>query len=66
MNKRYVLMQDGDCHWYVVNVNYITAAEKYFALEDDGGELPTWLHRVGGSPMLVTFSDPQIGTEWIQ
>lgn len=62
--KRFCMIQDNDCHWYVIPVNL---CGKFQRLLDDGdkdeyakfnetfGEFA-----IGGSPALVTFEKPRI------
>lgn len=59
MNRRYSLLQDDDCHWYVVPVDKI---EEFVAwvetfVED---ERPEGVLEIGGGTSLVTFENPTI------
>lgn len=61
---RFVLLQDGDCHWYLVPVDRMTEFQSWAELpsEDERAwETPEYAECVGGSPSLVTFADPSIG-----
>jgi hypothetical protein len=56
--QRYALVQDGDCHWYVIEAEHV---EEFYELDDDAiNDGQPWLWQVGGAPNQVTFTDPTI------
>ena len=59
---RYYLARDNDCHWYVVPVDRSEEWEEWLSLDSDdqrSWEAPAWARAVGGSPSVVSFTDPQ-------
>jgi 8-oxo-dGTP diphosphatase len=56
--RRYIIAADGDGHRYVVEAEH---ADEWLALSDDeiNDGLP-WAWALGGSPTLLTFTDPRI------
>lgn len=65
--ESFVLIQDEDCHWYVIPADKQEAASKYFEAvgrywqpdKPKGARLPKepeWLVAVGGAPSLVEFT----------
>lgn len=66
--QRFCLIQDEDCHWYICPAQFVEAAEAYFEKvsdywnempdDVDEPEQPEYLQQVGGSPSLVTFTNP--------
>lgn len=57
----YILIQDDDCHWYVIPAD----KEKDFckwAVSDEAqdGIVPKYAKQVGGSPSLVKFHNYRI------
>lgn len=63
LTERYHLSQDNDGHWFVVPVSM---REEWLAWLDIPSEderawtAPAFAHQVGGSPSLVTFTNPEI------
>lgn len=60
---RFALAQDNDSHWYVVPVDKMTEWDEWLELDpecDEAWEAPEFAQRVGGSPSLVTFENPEI------
>jgi len=59
--KEHILIQDNDCHWYVIPDD---KRQEWFAWcesENYGYEdLPSWANEVGGSPCLVKFKEWRI------
>lgn len=64
---RFSLIQDDDCHWYLVPAEKREDAREYFQevyeyWEHNTGQLkpdkPEWLQRIDG-PHRLTFTDPQ-------
>lgn len=63
--ESFVLVQDNDCHWYVVPASkqsaacaYFDACDAYWSNPAATGSPPTepkWLDRVNGSPSRVKF-----------
>ncbi|MBE9572592.1 MAG: hypothetical protein IMF11_18355 [Proteobacteria bacterium] len=56
----YILVQDDDCHWYIIPHLKIAEWEKWFSDPFDDNEhweLPKWAKAVGGSPSLVLFKE---------
>ena len=63
MQERYFLSQDGSCHWYVVPVSRKEEWSEWRNLPEDderAWDTPDFAQEVGGSPTLVTFTDPAI------
>lgn len=61
--ERYFLDQDNDCHWYVVPAASRAEWEAWRAIPSDderAWEPPAFAMPLGGSPTLVTFTDPMI------
>jgi hypothetical protein len=57
-----VSAQDNDCHWYVVPLANCAEWEAWLEIPEDderAWDVPTFAKPVGGSPILVTFTDPQ-------
>lgn len=69
--ESFVLVQDHDCHWYVVPASKQEEASRYFDAVDaywsdpsadgDPPPEPGWLDQVGGAPSLVKFASYRIG-----
>jgi hypothetical protein len=71
LQERYCLVRDDDCHWYVIPADKRKECGEYFRkvydywaqpsgkIEDLPRE-PEWLRSIGGSPSLVTFTNPEI------
>jgi len=68
MNKRYILKQDQDCHWYIVpkdvEDNFNKLMDHAYEV-DNFNELDKFIKEngvisVGGAPSLVSFVDPII------
>ena len=61
MEKEYILIQDRDCHWYVVpeqmELDFNAWADRE---EDDDEDVPSYAERVNGSPSLVKFTKYRI------
>lgn len=56
--KRYMLVDDNNRHHYVIEAE---REGEWFMLDDDAINAgPPWAYQVGGSPTLVTFTDPVI------
>lgn len=63
MAERFILSQDNDCHWYVVPVSKQDEWEAWLEIPEDderAWNVPDFAQPVGGSPRLVTFSDPKV------
>ncbi len=61
-NKRYILSQDNDCHWYVIPVLKLSAWDAWLNIPSDDERSwvpPDFADPVGGSPSLVTFENYQ-------
>jgi hypothetical protein len=57
----YILIQDNDCHWYVIP--YLKMAEWsewVSASEDDHWIIPDWAVLVNGNPSLILFKEFRI------
>lgn len=57
--KRFVMVQDGDCHWYVIPADRQADWSRWEDLDEDdpaSWEAPDWAERVGGAPSLVEFT----------
>ncbi len=59
MKTRYSLLQDEDCHWYVVPVDKITEFVTWVQTEGEG-EKPEGVMEVGGGTSRVIFEKPVI------
>ena len=59
---KYCLIQDNDCHWYVVPVDKKEEAYAYFEKCEnyEPAEFPDFLVEVGGSPSMVRFPSFEI------
>jgi hypothetical protein len=61
--ERYYLTTDNDSHWYVVPVVNKSEWDAWCEIDSDderAWETPDFARAVGGSPSLVTFSNPEI------
>ncbi len=61
---RFFLCRDCDAHWYIVPVERRAEWDAWRTIPDDdeqSWEAPEWARQVGGSPSLVTFTEPEIG-----
>lgn len=62
-DERYVLIQDNDCHWYVVPFDMLPDWLTWLDIPDDDERAwssPEFAHAVGGCTSLVTFTNPVI------
>jgi hypothetical protein len=62
--QRYKLLKDDDGHAYIIPVEKEEEFEKWVRATTDNEDYegPSFEHLViGGSPSLVTFTDPQVG-----
>lgn len=57
--ERFILVQDDDCHWYVIPEKMNQDWDDWCLLVE-GDEIPKYATRVGGSPRLVSFTDWKI------
>lgn len=55
---RYILVQDNDCHWYIIPVDRIDDWDEW--CKSNEWEAPRYAASVGGHPSLVTFTNPKI------
>ena len=55
----YVLVQDNDCHWYVIPEDKQEDWEKLFRTADNE-YVPDYAEAVGGAPNRVVFEKYQI------
>jgi len=53
--ERFRLVQDDDCHWYVIPANRLEEWNEFLM---DAGDVPDFADPVGGAPFLVSFFDP--------
>lgn len=53
--KEYVLVQDDDCHWYVIPDGRENEFDAAILGEDP--QVPDWAEEVGGSPTRVKFQN---------
>jgi hypothetical protein len=63
IKERYFLSQDQSSHWYVVPVSKQEEWEEWNDLHEDdpkSWDAPEWATPVGGSYVLVTFTDFEI------
>jgi hypothetical protein len=61
--KRYFLSQDGSSHWYIIPLNKMQEWDEWVNIDEDdpeGWKVPDYAQVVGGSPCLVTFTDPRL------
>jgi len=57
----YILIQDNDCHWYVIPVDKKNEWFKWEESDDyELGVIPDWAKEVNGSPTLVKFKEYRI------
>ena len=62
MNERYFLAQDNDAHWYIVKNDKRTQWEAWLCIPSDderSWDAPEYTKAIGGSPSMVTFTDPR-------
>lgn len=58
LRLRFCLVEDTDCHWYVIPAERVSEWNRFAAFSDDeDSDAPDWARRVPGSPSLVTFND---------
>ena len=60
---RYVLTQDNDGHWYAVPALRLGLWNDWLSLDSDdeaSWEPPDYAISIGGSPSLLSFTDPRI------
>jgi hypothetical protein len=60
---RYFLERDSSSHWYIVPVSRREEWEHWVNLDEDdeaSWDEPDFVQRLGGSPTLVTFKEPEI------
>jgi hypothetical protein len=65
VGERFFLSQDNDSHWYVVPLAKRVAWDEWCDIPSDderSWDVPEWAAPVGGSPSLITFTDPQDGS----
>lgn len=63
MSERYYLSMDNDGHWFVVPTDKAGEWGEWKRLDQDDERAwtpPDFAKQVGGSPSLVTFSNPEI------
>lgn len=59
----YILIQDDDCHWYVIPEDKQEDFNYWLELPEDDKNCwvkPDYAERVGGSPSLVKFKEYRI------
>jgi hypothetical protein len=62
-DHRFFLSTDGSGHWYVVPLAREAEWDAWRDIAEDderGWEVPEFARPVGGTPRLVTFTDPVI------
>jgi len=62
-DERYFLDTDASSHWYIVPLSKKKEWEDWCNLDEDdeaAWSAPSFAERIGGSPTLVTFTDPVI------
>lgn len=65
MAQRFYLDTDNSSHWYIIPMARRKDWERFLELpEDDEASwtVPTYAREVGGSPTLVTFEAPKVGS----
>jgi hypothetical protein len=56
---RYRMVQDDDCHWYLIPANRSFEFDTWRESDDyQAGIEPDWAHRIDG-PHRLTFTDPR-------
>lgn len=63
MTDRFFLAQDNDTHWYIVPADRIDDWREWLSIDSDderAWEVPDFARPVSGSPIRVTFTDPEI------
>lgn len=53
---KYILIQDNDCHWYVIP--YEREEEWYDWTDSESDDVPDWAYRIGGAYTLIQFENP--------
>ncbi len=57
----YILVQDDDCHWYVIPANKENQWSNWLKGADaDNWDLPDFAERIGGCYTLVKFKEYRI------
>jgi len=62
-SERFYLSRDNDSHWYVIPAAKRREWEEWLDIPEDderAWEVPDFARPVGGSPTLVTFTDPEV------
>jgi len=62
-DERHYLARDNDLHWYVIPAGQRDEWEAFLGIDSEderAWQVPEWATPVGGSPSLVTFTNPEI------
>lgn len=62
-SERYKIARDNDGHWYVIPEGREAEWGEWLALDREdvrAWDHPNWAKGIGGSPSLLTFTDPVI------
>lgn len=60
---RYFMTTDHDAHWYIVPTEKRMDWERWLDIDETepaSWEAPAFAKRIGGSPSLVTFTNPVV------
>ncbi|WP_312405186.1 hypothetical protein [Rhizobium sp.] len=63
LTERFYLSQDNDGHWFVIPVSKASEWGEWLRIDSDDERAwtaPDFAKQVGGSPCLVTFTNPEI------
>ena len=63
MSERYYLAQDNDSHWYIVPCDNRYQWDSWLCIPPEdtrSWDIPEYAKAIGGSPSMVTFTDPQL------
>lgn len=61
-NTRYRLVQDNDCHWYLIPADKGEEWDEWCDIPDDderSWDAPDFAQGLNGSPSAVTFDNPR-------
>lgn len=61
-STRYRLVQDNDCHWFIIPADKIGEWDEWCEIDSDderAWDAPEFAQDLGGSPSNVTFENPR-------
>lgn len=63
MTERFYLSRDNDLHWYIIPADKRDEWASFLEIDPEderAWNVPEFARPVGGSPLMVTFTDPVI------